>query len=106
MSPRVPLDGRMISDGWFRVANETYDNLIPVPLARVGTVVAHLTLVDAAAVDITGVALSVELSGVARDIETLPSEWAPEGEDRTRAIHATRKKRARVMASVMRRDAT
>lgn len=84
MSPRVPPDGRMISDGWFRVANETYDNLIPVPLAREGTVVvAHLTLVDAASVDITGVALSVELSGAARDIETLPSECAPKGEDRT-----------------------
>jgi hypothetical protein len=83
VTPGLPPDRRTISDGWFRVASETYDNMIPVPIAKIGTVAAHLILVNAEPVDITGAALSVELTGAPRDIEDLPSAWAPKDEGRT-----------------------
>lgn len=76
-SPAAPRVACEVSDGWLRVGDQTYDNLVPVPANLRGPVSGRLILVGGDPVDITGAALSIELIGNPRDIESLPDEWAP-----------------------------
>jgi hypothetical protein len=68
-----------IADGWIRVGEEFYDNLLPTPLSRVGAVSGRLLLANAEPVDLFGTAIIVELVGPPEDIEELPADWAPVG---------------------------
>jgi hypothetical protein len=66
-----------IADGWIRVDEDLYDNLLPVPLFRTGIVSGQLTLVGTEPIDLSGRAIAVELVGPPEDIEELPADWAP-----------------------------
>jgi hypothetical protein len=75
--PNPPLLPTEIADGWIRIGEEPYDNLVPVPLSRVGAIKVHLELVNAEPIDLSGSAIVVDLAGAFEDIEELPADWAP-----------------------------
>jgi hypothetical protein len=70
----LPTD---IADGWIRIGEEYYANLVPVPLSRVGAVDVHLELTNAEPINLFGSAITVELAGAFEDTEELPADWAP-----------------------------
>jgi hypothetical protein len=74
--PNQPLLPTEIADGWIRIGEESYANLVPVPLSRVGAVNVHLELANEP-IDLFGSAIVVELAGAFEDIEELPADWAP-----------------------------
>jgi hypothetical protein len=75
--PVLQLAATEIADGWLRVGEEFYDNLLPVPLSRVGAVSGNLLLANADPVDLFGTAIVVQLVGPPEDVEELPADWAP-----------------------------
>jgi hypothetical protein len=75
--PKMPLLPTEIADGCIRIGEESYDNLVPVPLSRVGAINVHLEPVNAEPIDLSGSAIVVELAGAFEDIEELPADWAP-----------------------------
>ena len=72
-----PLLPTQIADGWIRIEEKSYDNLIPVPLFRAGAIKVHFELVNAEPIDFSGTTIVVELAGEFEDIEELPTDWAP-----------------------------
>jgi hypothetical protein len=75
--PDLHLTAAEIADGWIRVGDDLYDNLLPVPFTRVGAVTGRIELVNAEPIELWGTAIGVELIGPSKDIEELPAEWAP-----------------------------
>ena len=71
-----PIAGK-IADGWIRIDEDLYDNLLPAPLFRRGVVSGRLTVVGLEPVDLSGTALTIELVGPSQDVEELPADWAP-----------------------------
>lgn len=80
-APRLPQGPHrcQIASGTITTGSASYEELVPVPFSAAGPISLRIDLVDGTTIRLTGSHATIALIGTSSFVETLPTEFAPQG---------------------------